>query len=43
MSRQKREKFTVTTKPEKIRPDKPLVQLTEEQLEAIAAGIIQMN
>ena len=42
MFKQKREKFTVTTKPEKIRQDKPLVQiegkLTPEQLEAIAGG-----
>ncbi len=47
MSRQKQEKFTITTKPEKIRQDKPFIQiegkLTEAQLEAIAAGIIAMN
>ena len=42
MSRQKRKKFTVTPKPEKIRQDKPFVQiegkLTPAQLEAIAGG-----
>ena len=47
MSQQKREKFTVTTKPDKIRPDKPLVQLegklTQTQLEAIAGGGIELN
>ncbi len=35
MSQQKQEKLTTTTTPEK-----PKVQLTEEQLEAIAGGVI---
>ncbi len=48
MSRQKRDKFTATTRtPDKIRQDKPFVQiegkLTEAQLEAIAGGIIYYN
>ncbi len=47
MSRQKREKFTITTKPEKIRQDKPFVQiegkLTQAQLEAIAGGGIETS
>ena len=47
MSKQKREKFTLTTKPEKIRQDKPFVQikrkLTPEQLEAIAGGGVKLN
>ena len=42
MSTQKQEKFTIVTTSEKIRPDKPFVQvegkLTEAQLEAIAAA-----
>ena len=47
MFKPKREKFTATTTPEKSRPEKPFVQaegeLTEAQLEAIAAGAIQLN
>ena len=43
MYKQKREKLTVTTTPEKTHPQQPFVQvegkLTEEQLEAIAGGI----
>ncbi len=42
MSKQKRDKFTATTTPDKTHPEKPLVQLegklTEAQLEAIAAA-----
>ncbi len=47
MFRQKRSKFTATVTPEKTILQKPLVQvereLTEEQLEAIAAGAIGLN
>ena len=39
MSKQKPEKFTVT--PDKTRLAKPLVELTEAQLEAIAGGRIK--
>ena len=39
MSKQKPEKFTVT--PDKTRPKKPLVELTEDQLEAIVGGRIK--
>ena len=43
MSQQQREKFTATTTPEKPCQDKPFIQvegeLTQEQLEAIAAGV----
>ena len=42
MSKQKREKLTATTVPEKPRPQQSFVQLegklTQEQLEAIAGG-----
>ncbi len=38
MSKQKRSKFTTTATPEKTCPEKPLVELTEAQLEAIAGG-----
>ena len=38
MSKQRPEKFTVTVTPEKTHPEKSLVELTEEQLEAIAGG-----
>ncbi len=37
MSKQKR-KFPATATPDKTRQDKPLVELTEEQLEAIVGG-----
>ena len=37
MAKSKREQLGAT--PEKIRPEKPLVQLTEAQLEAIAGGV----
>ena len=47
MSKQQREKFTATVTPEKPSLQKPLVQvereLTEEQLEAIAAGGLPKN
>ncbi len=35
MSKPKPDKFTATATPEKTCPEKPLVQLTEAQLEAI--------
>ncbi len=38
MSKPKRDKFTATATPDKTPPEKPLVELTEEQLEAIAGG-----
>ncbi|MDJ0589140.1 MAG: hypothetical protein QNJ72_03975 [Pleurocapsa sp. MO_226.B13] len=40
MSKPKPDKFTATATPEKTCPEKPLVQLTEAQLEAIAGGAI---
>ena len=40
MSKQKR-KLLATT--EKTPPEKPLVELSKEQLEAIAAGVIAYN
>ena len=47
MSKQQREKFTATVTPEKPCQQKPFVQvegeLTEEQLEAIAAGGLPAN
>ena len=47
MSKPKRSKFTIAVTPEKSRPDKPFVQiegeLTEAQLEAIAAGGLNLN
>ncbi len=43
MSQQKPEKLTANTTPEKPRSQQPLVQLTPEQLEAIAGGIITFN
>ena len=43
MFTQKREKFTVATTPEKPHPQEPLVQLTPEQLEAIAGGGVKLN
>ncbi len=43
MSKQKRSKFTTTATPEKTCPEKPLVELTEAQLEAIAGGGLPMN
>ena len=47
MAKQKREKFTASVTPEKLRQDKPFVQvegeLTEAQLEAIAAGALSLN
>ncbi len=47
MSKQKRDKFTATTTPDKNRPQPPLVQLegklTEAQLEAIAGGGIETS
>ncbi len=47
MSKPKREKFTANAVPNKTRPEKPFVQiereLTEAQLEAIAAGGIMVN
>ena len=47
MSQQKREKLTVTTTPEKPRPQQPSIQvegkLTQEQLEAIAGGGIETS
>ncbi len=36
MSKQKRETFTATVTLDKTCPEKPLVELTEAQLEAIA-------
>ena len=36
--KQEREKLTTTATPEKTRSEKPLVKLSEAQLEAIAAG-----
>ncbi len=42
MSQQK-PKLLATTTPEKPRPQQPKVQLTEEQLEAIAGGINSGN
>ena len=38
MSKPKREKLTATVTPEKTRPEKPLVELSKDQLEAIAPG-----
>ena len=38
MSKPKPDKFTATATPEKTCPEKPLVQLTEAQLKAIAGG-----
>ncbi len=38
MSKPKREKLTATVTPEKTRPEKPLVELSKDQLEAIAGG-----
>ena len=47
MSKQKTSKLTASVTPEKPRHDKPFVQvegkLTEAQLEAIAAGGIELN
>ncbi|MDJ0589128.1 MAG: hypothetical protein QNJ72_03915 [Pleurocapsa sp. MO_226.B13] len=43
MSEQKPEKLTANTTPEKLRSQPPKVRLTEEQLEAIAAGAIGIN
>ena len=47
MSKQKQEKLTASTTPEKSRYDKSFIQaegeLTEAQLEAIAAGGININ
>ena len=47
MSKQKQEKLTATATPEKTSLQKPLVQiegeLTEAQLEAIAAGGLTLN
>ena len=47
MFKQQREKFTITTKPEKIHQDKPFVQiegkLTPAQLEAIAAAGLSLG
>ena len=47
MSKPKPEKFTATAIPEKTRQHKPFVQvegeLTEAQLEAIAAGGLPVN
>ena len=47
ISKQKREKFTATTTPEKLSQQKPFVQiegeLTEAQLQAIAAGGVTVN
>ena len=42
MSKQKR-KFPATATPDKTRQDKPLVELSKEQLEAIAAGITDID
>ena len=36
MAKPKREQLTAGATPEKPRPEKPLVELTEDQLEAIA-------
>ena len=36
-------KLLATATPEKPRPEKPLVQLTEDQLEAIAGGALSLN
>ena len=47
MSKQKRVKLTASITPKNTRQEKPFVQvegkLTEEQLEAIAAGGINLN
>ena len=47
MSKQKRAKFTASLTPEKTCQEKPFVQveveLTQAQLEAIAAGGIEIN
>ena len=47
MYKQQPEKFTATVTPEKHRQEKPFVQaegeLTQAQLEAIAAGGIRLN
>ena len=47
MSKQKTDKFTATTIPDKTHPEKPFVQLegklTEAQLEAIAGGVDGRN
>ena len=47
MYKQKREKLTVTTIPEKTHPQQPFIQvegkLTEAQLEAIAGGALAYN
>ena len=47
MSKQKLAKLTATVTPEKSSQQKPLVQIerkiTEEQLEAIAAGGLEIN
>ena len=47
MLKQKREKFTASATPEKLSQQKTFVQvegeLTENQLEAIAAGVITYN
>ncbi len=47
MFRQQRVKLTASVTPEKTNPQKPFVQiegeLTEAQLEAIAAGGIRLN
>ena len=39
MSKPKPDKFTATATPENTCPEKPKVQLTEAQLEAIAGGL----
>ena len=41
MSKQKSAKFTA--KPDKTRPEKPLVELTEAQLESIADGLMKLT
>ena len=47
MSKPKPEKFTATVTPEKLRPQKPFVQiegeLTQAQLEAIADGLMKLT
>ncbi len=39
MAKPKREQLTAGATPEKIRPEKTLVELSKDQLEAIAGGV----